>query len=111
MYPVEGECECLAVPSMCLILVKDLGMDNRFAEVSVLQCPDCSRHWLRYFFEVEALTGSGRWFLGAVTDEQAATLTAQTTRETLERLDGYFYGGSYFSGRGGKGSGRIFLNP
>jgi hypothetical protein len=104
-------CGCFAAPSNRLIEVKELGMDSRFGEATLLQCPDCGQYWLRYFYENEAFTGSGRWFLGAVTDEQAATLTADNARATLETLDGYHYGGSYFAGRTGKGSGRIFLNP
>jgi hypothetical protein len=87
------------------------GMDSRFAEVSLLVCPRCGQLWLRYFYEMEAFTASGRWYLGAVTAEQAAGLTAENAKATLEGLNEYFYGGSYFGGRSGKASGPLLLDP
>ena len=86
-------------------------MDDNFAEVSLLICSLCGQHWLRYFYEVEAFTASGRWYLGAIHAEQAARLTAEEAKATLENLSWYFYGGSYFGGRSGKTSGRIVLIP
>lgn len=84
-------------------------MDGRFAEVSVLVCRVCGRHWLRYFYEMEAFTASGRWYLGVITREQAAVLSPEAAKEMLEKLDWYFYGGSYFHGQSGKTSGVIHL--
>ena len=84
-------------------------MDGRFAEASLLICPECDQHWLRYFYEIEAFTASGRWYLGAVTAEQAGQVTAKNAKATLEGLDWYFYGGSYFKGQTGKSSGKIYL--
>ena len=52
---------------------------------------------VRYFYEVEAFTASGRWYLGAITG--------------LEGLGWYFYGDSYYGGKNGRASGRTFLNP
>jgi hypothetical protein len=89
---------------------KELGMDANFAEVSLLTCSVCGQHWLRYFIEFEAFTASGRWYLGAITAEQASSLTAQNAKSTLENLSWYFYGGSYYRGRIGRTSGRIFLD-
>jgi hypothetical protein len=90
---------------------KYLGMDEHFAEVSIWVCPDCGQYWLRYFYEVEAFPSSGRWYLGAVTPELAASLVPAHARAALEALDWYYYGGSYFHGKSGKASGRITLNP
>jgi hypothetical protein len=104
-------CGCFAAPLGHVISIKELGMDRRFAEVSLLVCRDCGQHWLRYFYEVEAFTGSGRWYLGAVTPEQLSTLTLENAKETLEKLDCYYYGGSYYEGRSGRTSGKIFLSP
>jgi len=84
-------------------------MDDHYAEVSLLVCPICTRRWLRYFYENEAFTGSGRWYLGEITARQAKHLKAENARETLEGLSWYFSGGSYFNGRIRKSSGRIFL--
>lgn len=84
-------------------------MDDRYAEVSLHICPVCGQHWLRYFFELEAFTASGRWYLGAINAEQAERLTAENARATLESLSWYFYGGSYFGGKTGKTAGHAHL--
>jgi hypothetical protein len=82
-------------------------MDSRFAEISLLACPACGQHWLRYHYELEGFTASGRWYLGAITAEQATNLTAENAEVALEGLDWYFYGGSYFAGRSGRASGML----
>src|SRR5215211_4586612 len=55
-------CTCFTAPPPHLIGAKVLGLDSQLAEVSVLVCRNCGQHWLRYFYEVEAFTGSGRWY-------------------------------------------------
>jgi len=86
-------------------------MDGNFAEVSILVCSLCGQRWLRYFYELEAFTASGRWYLGAITAEQASLLTAENAKATLEGLSWYFYGGSYYEGKSGRTSGKISLIP
>jgi hypothetical protein len=86
-------------------------MDRDFADVSILCCQTCKQHWLRYFYEIEAFTASGRWYLGAIRREQLSNLTADNAKSYLEKLDWYYYGGSYFGGRSGKSSGQIILYP
>jgi hypothetical protein len=98
-------------PHDSLVIVKELGMDGNFAEITLLKCADCGQHWLQYFYEVEAFTASGRWYLGAITEEQAELLNAENAKTTLENLSWYYFGGSYYGGQSGKTSGRIFLNP
>jgi hypothetical protein len=105
----EQDCPCLVAPFGQLVRYQDLGMDDSYAEVSLLVCPLCNRLWLRYFFELEAFTGSGRWYLGVITAGQARRLKAENARETLEAVSWYFSGGSYFDGRISKSSGRIML--
>ena len=102
-------CGCLTTPLGLGAESRELSMDAHYAEVSVRVCPDCGRTWLRYFCEQEAFTASGRWYLGALTPEQAAGLTAANAKRTLEGLDWYFTGGSYFDGKIGKGSGRVWV--
>lgn len=104
-------CLCFTAPQHTLGLVKHLGMDDSFAEISILTCPVCGQLWLRYHFELEAFTASGRWYMGAISAEQAIQLTAENAKVTLENLSWYFYGGSYYGGRSGRTSGRILLNP
>jgi hypothetical protein len=86
-------------------------MDGHFAQVSLLICSACGQRWVEYFYEVEAFTASGRWYLGAIDAEKASLMSAKYAKTTLEGLSWYFYGGSYFDGRSGKASGEIFLNP
>jgi hypothetical protein len=104
-------CLCFILPLTHLIGVRALGSDSQLAEVSVLICPDCGQHWLRYYYEVEAFTGSGRWYLGALMPEQLATLTVEQAKATLESLSWYYYGGSYYHGQNGRTSGSIMLHP
>lgn len=104
-------CGCLSAPRQFLSDEKGLGMDESFAEVSLLVCQVCGRRWLRYFYEVEAFSASGRWYLGALDAEQAERVTAANAKAMLESLSWYFYGGSYYGGKSGRTSGRISLNP
>jgi hypothetical protein len=111
---LQGEqsapCGCIITPGNLLVDDKELGMDENFAQVSLLVCPACGRQWLRYHYEMEAFTASGRWYLGAITAEQASNLTAENAKATLEGLSWYFYGGSYYGGGSGRASGSIYLN-
>jgi len=100
-------CGCYRAPLQSPGNTQELGMDENFAEVSLLTCPVCGQLWLRYFYEVEAFTASGRWYLGVIPAEQASLLTVENAKATLESLDWYFYGGSYYGGRSGKASGAI----
>jgi hypothetical protein len=104
-------CGCLSTPNRFLVIDKELGMDDNFALVSILICSVCGQKWLRYFFEIEAFTASGRWYLGTIKAEQSLLPTAENAKVILEGLSWYFYGGSYYGGKSGKTSGRIFLNP
>ena len=106
-----ASCGCFTAPLHFLVNDIELGMDNNFALVSLLTCPVCGQQWLRVFYEVEAFTASGRWYLGAITGEQAALLTAENAKAILDSLSWYLYGGSYYGGKSGRVSGRISLNP
>lgn len=104
-------CGCFLEPHRFLLTQEEMGMDAGFGLVTLLTCSVCGQLWLKYFYEVEAFTGSGRWYLGAVQAVQAAHVTAENAREILGSLDWYFYGGSYYGGKSGRTAGRIFLNP
>jgi hypothetical protein len=82
-------------------------MDERYAVVTLLACPECGQLWLRYHYEVEAFTASGRWYLGAITAQQASLLTVENAKATLEGLSWYIYGGSYYGGRSDRASGSL----
>ena len=104
-------CACFSTPHQDLSNYSELGLDKSFAEVSVLVCRRCAQHWLRYFYELEAFTASGRWYLGAITRAQLSVLNADNAKSILEELDWYYYGGSYYGGQSGKTSGEIILFP
>lgn len=106
-----ASCGCFTAPDRFLILDQELGMDRSFASVTLLVCPRCGQNWLRYHYELEAFTASGRWYLGAIPAEQASHLSADDAKALLESLSWYFFGGSYYGGRSGRTSGRINLNP
>lgn len=102
-------CNCYTTPFKHLETIRELGMDSYFADVSILICRECGQHWLKYAYELEAFSNSGRWFFGAISPEQRASLTAESAKTILEGLDWYVYGGSYYDGRGGRASGPILL--
>lgn len=83
-------------------------MDEIYGEVSVWVCHRCGQIWLKYLYEMEAFTHSGSWYLGALPQE-IQEVNAQDARSILEKLAGYFYGGSYFAGKTGWSSGKIYL--
>ncbi len=105
----DKSCDCFDVAYQNLAEYKEMGMDENFAEISVSVCVNCGQHWLRYFYEHEGFTASGRWYLGAISSAQLRSLTRENAKRILEELDWYHYGGSYFDGRTGKASGEILL--
>lgn len=107
--PGTASCSCLDEPQGQLIPFRELGMDSHYAEVSILVCRQCGQYWLRYFYESEFFSHSGRWYLGPISEERAKSLIAEDAKQVMEGLSWYYYGGSYFGGRGGKSSGEIWL--
>lgn len=101
-------CRCTEAPHDRLQPHRELGMDQRYGQVSLLTCPECGQLWLRYHYEQEAFTASGRWYLGAIPAQQASGMTAEQAKAILEGLSWYFYGGSFYAGRIGKACGPIW---
>src|SRR5450432_230587 len=106
---MSESCSCYSGAFQSLANTTELGMDSVFAEVSVSTCKNCGQQWLRYFYEQEAFTRSGRWYLGAVTKAQVAELTIESAKQILETLESYYRGGSFYDGRISKRSGEIIL--
>lgn len=82
---------------------KVLGVDQAIrwsGDVSMDRCKKCGREWLKYLYENEAFTKSGRWYLGLITPEQAQEVTAGTALALLASLSWHFYGGSYYDSTG-----------
>ena len=99
-----ADCRCLRPPFHYTDFEsRAVGVDEaagRFAEVSIERCCACDRKWLRYFFELEAFSESGRWYRVPVSDDEAASVTTTTALELMSRRSWYFYGGSYFATTG-----------
>lgn len=102
-------CACLDGPGRQLSPLRELGMDDHYAEASVLACRVCGRRWLRYFFENEAISRSGRWYLGHIPTAVALGITAPAAKRALEQAPYYFAGGSYYDGEIGRMAGKINL--
>ena len=108
-------CACLSEPQTFdnYEQVRFVGIDTthgRFGEVSIRQCRICGRLWLHYFVEYEAITGSGRYFMGLLPPEQVDAITAESAVEYLNGLEWHIYGGSYFRGGKGRNVGEVFVD-
>jgi hypothetical protein len=75
--------------------------DGRYADVALLRCARCGRLWLRYHVEYEAFSGSGRWAVAPIAEDEAAMIRPETAAAYLDSQEWYVYGGSSW-GHGGK---------
>jgi hypothetical protein len=81
----------------------DVGVDTAsgyFGEVRIERCRKCGREWLKYLYEQEAFTKSGRWYRGLLAPGQAREVTADTALDVLAGLPWHFYGGSFYDSTG-----------
>jgi len=101
---VGAQCRCTTPPLDYRGFVREeLGVDEaggRFADVAIERCKYCGRAWLHYHYEIEAFSGSGRWYRGLLTPGQAAHATPANALEILAALPWHLYGGSYFGTSG-----------
>jgi hypothetical protein len=100
-------CSCLETPQIYTRYnrVRNIGIDEtngRYGVVELWQCNQCKRFWLHYLVEYEYRTGSGRYFMGLISPDQAQSMTPDKAVGFLESLDWHLYGGSYFEGSKGK---------
>ncbi|HLO98993.1 MAG TPA: hypothetical protein VK171_10400 [Fimbriimonas sp.] len=103
------DCSCENDLERNLNVVRDLGMDANFAEISVLACPICNRNWLHIFYEDESTSASGRWFECPVTDQESISVTANSALPLMRSKPWHFCGGSYFDGLTRKSSSSVSL--
>jgi hypothetical protein len=112
---IEQDCVCLNEPRHFeqYDRIKFLGVDEtegRFGEVSIWRCKRCSRYWLHYLVEYEAIAASGRYFMGLITQEKAETLAPNEAIDYLNGLGWHLYGGSFFGGKG-RSAGKVDVDP
>ena len=88
-----------------------LGMDQHFGEVSLETCKLCGQHWLKYAYENEAFTASGRWYRAPINSGLTSHITSASAKDIIEHMPWYYAGGSYFSGKIHKHSGSLHLSP
>jgi hypothetical protein len=99
----RDECECLQRgPRFPDARSSPIGVDpsnGRFADVAAIECLNCGRLWLKYGWELEWHSRSGRWYAGLVSPDQVERLVPEDAPQVLEGLDWYLAGGSYFDGK------------
>lgn len=110
-FAMSEPCVCRQKIGLNLNQELELGMDKNFAEVSILKCPICHYFWLRYFYENEAFTKSGRWYLAPISNQIRNEVNAENAKDTLESMPVYWLGGSYYNGLITQASGPIALTP
>lgn len=104
---MNKECHCIEL--MKFVRSSFLGLDKNFGEASLENCSNCQSLWLLYHYENEAITRSGRWFRGKLSQNQTDGLTANTTLELLGSLEEAYCGGSYFDGKISRWRGQIII--
>jgi hypothetical protein len=102
--PPAAECRCATPPYDHRDFYRtEIGVDEargRFGDVAVDRCRHCGGVWLHYHYEIEAFSGSGRWYRGLLTPEQAARATPANALQILAELPWHLYGGSFFGTAG-----------
>jgi hypothetical protein len=102
------ECICFQSTQQRDVPFSVVGMTDDYADITIGKCPKCGQVWLRYLYENEGFTGSGRWYLGAISDVQANLIQANQAKAILEGLEWFWFGGSYYGGRISVSSGSVF---
>ena len=107
----EDKCKCYCPPFRFDDFdLKYVGGDFRGGEVALLTCKSCGQLWLRYFIDYNhPLIKTGRWFRGEISAQGIASISASNAVKYLEKVDWYFYGGTYFNTLGEIGSGDLDL--
>ena len=110
----ENDCVCMTPPfnykNYESTNIGDDLTNGRYGEVSIKKCMKCGKLWLDYHVEYEGYSGSGRWFRGLISENEASNIAPCSAVNFLEKLDWYFYGGSYFSSTGKMGSGKVMVD-
>ena len=96
-----GDCPCLArgPKRPDRIDVRDIGVDpcgGRYAAVTLIRCARCDRLWLRYQWELEAVTSSGCWYEAPISETEATAMTAEAASDFFLRAPWRIRGGSFF---------------
>ncbi|MDX9844864.1 MAG: hypothetical protein RBT42_14045 [Aquabacterium sp.] len=78
---------------------RDLGMTDRYWELSFMRCRGCGAPWLRAFLEYEAFSRSGRYYRAPVEEAALPGLTPDAALTLIEAAPFKIAGGSRFDGQ------------
>jgi hypothetical protein len=108
---MSRDCNCLVegprYPDLKSTYIGEDPSNGRYADVTAIECSRCRRLWLKYGFEDEATSRSGRWYEGLVTPDQVEDLAPLDAPALLESLPWHLRGGSYFGGKVIRSSGPL----
>jgi hypothetical protein len=107
-YQVKKLCPCFNLKDFAK-QVKNIKSvtDSFYGEIDLSQCKKCRRYWIKYFYEQESFTKSGRWYRGLIDSERIHVLDPEAVEAYFENLDWYYYGGSFFGSTGQIGQGTV----
>ena len=81
------------------------------AEIEIKKCKYCHQNWLRYYVDYNLpYIKTGRWYLGKIQEIEISKITFENAIYYLEKLEWYYYGGTYFNSLGKKGNGKLNLS-
>ena len=108
---LEAPCKCYTPPlDYRDYVITEVGTDfskNLYGEVTSEVCKHCGTIWIKYLFECEGFTESGRWYRAVITKKNLRGFTPEQAIDHISNVGWHLYGGSYFRSSGKVGSGRI----
>ncbi|MEI8282413.1 MAG: hypothetical protein WCG75_08415, partial [Armatimonadota bacterium] len=104
---IANDCNCFQNPQGNDIQFEYVDSMSDYAEIYLGKCSSCGQEWLRYFYEDEGFTSSGRSYVGAISADQAKNLDKEQAKSILNSLAWHWYGGSYYDGKVGRSSSTI----
>ena len=90
---------------------RGLRSDSHFADIEVFRCGLCDQAWLRYHYENESYSRSGRVYLGAISEQALQSIQPGQAKALLESLPSYVCGGPGVGGGPYRSSGELSLWP
>jgi hypothetical protein len=88
-------------------VIKELGYDKDYGDISIATCQTCGNQWLNYLVEEEHISRSGRWWRVLL---DKPDITVNEAKGYIESRPWHFGGGSYYDSTGKRRdfSARIF---
>lgn len=92
-------CQCF-VPGITVAWADetDIGVTDRYWDLSKMRCRGCGTPWLRAFLEYEAFSRSGRHYRAPTSDAALETITPEAALRIIKMAAYRIAGGSRFDG-------------